>query len=126
MPSRLGCVTVVESTRVLDAGIAAGLELDRPQLLERHGLVRVNLTAGEVIAIVDGRGASSPAAIPPRRGCPRPLAGCWGWRGAVAALPPTTDEQLVITRPVQSLGAPAGLVVACFAGRRRPAPRGAP
>ncbi|MEZ5906370.1 MAG: hypothetical protein R3C69_15170 [Geminicoccaceae bacterium] len=107
---------VVEATRVLDAGIAAGLELDRPQLLERAmGLVRVNLTAGEVIAIVDADGrvvaSSNPAEIGEDAPARWLVAG--DGAGAVAALPPTTDEQLVITRPVQSLfGAPAGLVVA--------------
>ncbi len=107
---------VVEATRVLDAGIAAGLELDRPQLLERAmGLVRVNLATGEVIAIVDADGrvlaSSNPAEIgedAPARWLAVEYSTANGAASATAA-----DEHLLISRPVQSLfGAPAGMVVA--------------
>lgn len=107
---------VVEATRVLDAGIAAGLELDRPQLLERAmGVVRVNLAAGEVIAIVDADGRVLASSNPAEIGEDAPARWLAAGDGAATVVPPppTVDEQLVITRPVQSLfGAPAGLVVA--------------
>lgn len=59
---------VGEAARVLDAGIAAGLEIDQAQLQERalrH--VRANLESGEVIAVVDAAGrivaSTNPAEI---------------------------------------------------------------
>lgn len=107
---------VVEATRVLDAGIAAGLELDRPQLLERAmGLVRLNLAVGEVIAIVDADGRVLASSNPAEIGEDAPARWLSAEDGAAngTASATATDEQLVISRPVQSLfGAPAGMVVA--------------
>jgi hypothetical protein len=102
---------VAETGRVMDAGIAAGLELDRPQLQERAiRNLRANLAADEVIAVVDSAGrivaSSNPAEIGelvPTQTLATPALGAAGDGG----------ERTVAVRPIQSLfGAPAGFVTA--------------
>ena len=102
---------VAETGRVMDAGIAAGLELDRPQLQERAiRNLRANLAADEVIAVVDSAGrivaSSNPAEIGelvPIETLAAPAPGAAGESG----------ERTVAVRPIQSLfGAPAGFVTA--------------
>jgi hypothetical protein len=103
-------VLVAETGRVMDAGIAAGLELDRPQLQERAlRNLRANLAVDEVIAVIDSGGrivASSNAA---EIGELVPV------DSLTAAVPSVQDsgERTVVVRPIQSLfGGPAGYVTA--------------
>jgi hypothetical protein len=108
---------VAETGRVMDAGIAAGLELDRPQLQDRAiRNLRPNLAADEVIAVIgpDGRvvASSNPAEIGetlPLDRLRQPT------DEPPAAGPAAADDRIrtVVVRPIQSLfGAPAGYVIA--------------
>jgi hypothetical protein len=102
---------VAETGRVMDAGITAGLDLDRPQLQGRairH--LRGNLAGHELIAVVDATGrivaSSSPAEI-------GELITLDTLGSPVAATPNEAGERTVVVRPIQSLfGAPAGWVTA--------------
>jgi len=138
---------VAETGRVLDAGIAAGLDLDRPQLLARALYsLGPDLESDETIAVVDTDGrivASSDAAeigelLPPplqerlTGGVEAAPAGPVTGRlvGATTAVRGMGDAGLaaagglVVARPVQSLfGAPAGHVVARAAEGALDAPR---
>jgi len=102
---------VAEITRAMDAGIAAGLDLDRPQLQERAiRNVRANLAADETIAIVDPTGRIVTSSNPAEIGEIVPLEDfITPDTGPTAG----SGERTVAARPIQSLfGAPAGWVTA--------------
>lgn len=126
---------VAESGRVLDAGIAAGLDLDRPQLQERALYsLRPDLGAEETIAVADADGrivASSNAAeigellslatlsealaapTPADQPADQPLMARPLPAAAPLAASVLDHDRLVVARPIESLfGAPAGFVVA--------------
>jgi hypothetical protein len=102
---------VAETARVMDAGIAAGLELEGPQLQERAlGNLLLNLATDEVIAVVDSGGRIVASTNPAEIGELLPLQVLAPLASVQPA--PTAERQLVI-RPIQSLfGAPAGYVTA--------------
>jgi hypothetical protein len=108
---------VAETGRVMDAGIAAGLDLDRPQLQERAiRNLRPNLAADEVIAVTGPDGRIVVSSNPAEIGEQLPLDGLLQPAGeAAAASLAATDGQprAIVVRPIQSFfGAPAGYVVA--------------
>lgn len=132
---------VAEAGRVLDAGITAGLDIERPQLQERALRdLRPNLGVQETILVADAEGriiAGSDAAaigetLPPEQlaaaqavaepvaaeteaGAVTAAAGAGGPTEVSAPLATSVSDQerIVVVRPVQSLfGGPAGYVAA--------------
>jgi hypothetical protein len=97
--------------RVMDACIAAGLELEGPQLQERAlGNLQFNLATDEVIAVVDSGGRIVASTNPAEIGEQLPLQGL---AMPATAHPGEVAERQLVTRAIQSLfGAPAGYVTA--------------
>jgi hypothetical protein len=129
---------VAEAGRVLDAGITAGLDIERPQLQERAlQNLRPNLGVQETILVADAEGqiiAGSDAAaigetLPPMvlaaaRATTAPMeagegaATAAGGSGPAEVTAPFASsladvERIIVVRPIQSLfGAPSGYVAA--------------
>ncbi len=113
---------VAETGRVMDAGIAAGLELDRPQLQDRAVRnLRANLAAEEVIAVLDSGGRIVASSNPAEIGEVVPLDSLVAPAAAVVG---QHGERQLVVRPIRSLfGGPAGYVTARLGPRALDQPR---